>query len=384
MAVGLHLITQTAVDAALREFAEIGRERFLKKYGFGSALDYVVKDPINGGWADSKAIVGAAYGYRFPERGPLRSSEFSGGQVQVVRLLRQLGFEVASLDEIESQRVDRNWSRAEVELLVADYLEMLALELAGQAFNKSARRRALQPLLNDRSEGSIEFKRRNVSATLLELGYPTLRGYVPAENRQSILVEVIDEQLRRHQVLDELVSAFVETPAVIADSKDFQFSRVDAPAISERRLVSEPEAIQFNAVKRDFLEREARNRSLGKAGELFILEYEQWRLAGAGLGQLADNVRHVSVEDGDGLGYDIRSFRDDGTEKYIEVKTTALTELTPFFVSATEVRFARHEPTRFCLCRLFDFRSTPRFFELSGPIESHCSLDPTTFRARLH
>lgn len=31
--------------------------------------------------------------------------------------------------------------------------------------------------------------------------------------------------------------------------------------------------------------------------------------------------------------------------------------------------------------RLFDFRRSPRFFELAGPIEQHCQLDPTTYRA---
>jgi len=38
-------------------------------------------------------------------------------------------------------------------------------------------------------------------------------------------------------------------------------------------------------------------------------------------------------------------------------------------VTATEARFARQEGGRFNLCRLYDFRKTPRFFELNGPIE---------------
>ena len=44
---------------------------------------------------DSKAILGAAHGYEFPEQGPLKPSEFSGGDVTVRPKLESLGFHVA-------------------------------------------------------------------------------------------------------------------------------------------------------------------------------------------------------------------------------------------------------------------------------------------------
>lgn len=43
---------------------------------------------------DSKAIVGAAFGYQFPDRGPLDAAAFSGGEATVKRKLEELGFEV--------------------------------------------------------------------------------------------------------------------------------------------------------------------------------------------------------------------------------------------------------------------------------------------------
>jgi hypothetical protein len=44
------------------------------------------------------------------------------------------------------------WSRLEVEAaVVADYLHMPTLELAGQQYNKTEHRRALLPLLNKRT-----------------------------------------------------------------------------------------------------------------------------------------------------------------------------------------------------------------------------------------
>lgn len=77
----------------------------------------------------------------------------------------------------------------------------------------------------------------------------------------------------------------------------------------------------------------------------------------------------------------VLSFEPDGQERFIEVKTTGFGERTPFFVSANEARFARAQAARFRLYRLFDFRQSPRLFELPGPIEQHCRPDAVSFRA---
>lgn len=74
------------------------------------------------------------------------------------------------------KEVGMDWSREEVEAIVADYLHMLTLELAGQSYSKTAHRRALQSKLNGRSDGSIEFKHGNISAAMLALGFPYIRG----------------------------------------------------------------------------------------------------------------------------------------------------------------------------------------------------------------
>jgi hypothetical protein len=61
-----------AVTAAIDEFERVGRTSFLDKYGFGKSREYMLRDPSTGKLYDSKAIVGAAYGYAFPDDGPLR------------------------------------------------------------------------------------------------------------------------------------------------------------------------------------------------------------------------------------------------------------------------------------------------------------------------
>lgn len=276
-----------------------------------------------------------------------------------------------------TERAD--WSTAELELIVGDYLDMLTRELIGQPYNKAAHRRALIARLNGRSEGSVEFKHCNITAVMLLLDFPPLKGYLPRHNFQRELLEVVAAQVQQMRVLDEAAESAVQMPARVPEAVAFERVWAEPPRRSNE--VHEPSPTYGSAVRRDYLAREARNRSLGKAGEEFALEFERWRLVQLGVGQLAERVEHVSVTRGDGLGYDLLSFEPDGRERFIEVKTTAYGASTPFFVSANEARFARdHEPS-FHLYRLFEFRAAPRLFELRGAIEQHCRLDAYTLRA---
>jgi Domain of unknown function (DUF3883) len=381
MAAGLNRLSRWAVEAALDEFVRIGRDAFLEKYRFGAARDFFVMHPLTGQPCDSKAVVGAAYGLQFPDQGPLRAQDFSGGVATVVKLLKGLGFELSDGDSAPMSNQERAWTRHENELIVADYLQMLTKELSGQKYNKAERARALMPLLNNRSKSSIEFKRANISAVMIELGFPSVSGYKPRANFQRDgLVDVVSEQVKHLPMLDKAAELAVDRPADLPESVEFKKLLVDAPKRQSRVEEARPGYVR-RAVKRDYFERESRNRSLGKAGELFIVQYEQWRLVQLGVGQLADGVRHVAEVDGDGLGYDVLSFEPDGRERFIEVKTTAHDAATPFFVSSNEVAFAKEASDRFRLYRLYHFRTAPKFFELPGAIEQHCHLDPATFRA---
>jgi MoxR-like ATPase len=86
------LSKREAVLDALRECDQLGRAEFLEKYGFHEARSYWLVH--EGRRYDSKAVVAAAHGFQFPEDGPLRSGEFSGGASTVQRKLESLGFEI--------------------------------------------------------------------------------------------------------------------------------------------------------------------------------------------------------------------------------------------------------------------------------------------------
>ena len=273
-----------------------------------------------------------------------------------------------------------DWSREEVEAIVADYLTMLTMELAGQTYGKTEHRQRLQAKLNNRSEGSIEFKHGNISAAMIDLGFPYIRGYKPRVNYQALLSVVAEEQVLGKTTLDHAALAAVEQPAVMPIVVDFTKVKSDAPQ-RQHRAADPANPLFARAVKRDYLEREAQNQSLGLAGEEFIVQFEHWRLIEMGQPRLADKVDHVSRSKGDGLGYDVLSFESDGRERFIEVKTTTFGRDTPFFVSRGELALSKAAKDQFHLYRLFEFRKAPRLFDLLGGLDQHCLLDPVTYRA---
>lgn len=277
------------------------------------------------------------------------------------------------------------WTRFEVEAVVSDYFHMLVQELAGQAYNKAEHNRRLQEVLGGvRSRGSIEMKHANVTAVLIELGCPYIPGYKPRGNFQSLLYDVVADRVARDQEFNNVAALAVAQPAFprLWSALD-QEMVVAAPRPSGGgRVVSESPKVR-RPIQRDYLLREAQNRSLGLAGEELVLGFERNRLRIAGCDRLSERVEHVSKTRGDGLGFDILSFEPDGAERFIEVKTTGFGEMTPFYVSPNEVALSEEVPHQYQVYRLFDFRTQPRMFMLAGRMRDLVTLDPASYLARV-
>ncbi len=276
------------------------------------------------------------------------------------------------------------WSRQEVEATVADYFSMLDMELRGEPFNKAEHNRSLQNLLNDRPRGAIERKHQNISAVLIEIGYPYIDGYKPLGNYQELLRLAVDERLARAADLNRIVEAVVENATVPRPViSDILAIQVTPPAREANavRIREGPVVSRRLAGKRNYLEIEARNQSLGLAGEQLAVEFERERLRRLGTPKLADGIRHVAQLEGDWLGYDILSFEPDGRERLIEVKTTRFGASTPFFASRNEVNISQTHHEQYQLYRLFSFTTQPRLFALPGSLRNSCRLEPFTYSA---
>lgn len=132
----------------------------------------------------------------------------------------------------------------------------------------------------------------------------------------------------------------------------------------------------------DYAERDSRNRKLGEAGEDLVLRYEKQRLLEAGRRDLAESIVHTSLVEGDGAGYDIKSFNEDASVRYIEVKTTRGGINTDFYMSPNEIRFSEQYNESFFLYRLYEFGQTDsaKFYIIQGNVLDSCIAEPTAFK----
>ncbi|MCO5125548.1 MAG: DUF3883 domain-containing protein [Rhizobacter sp.] len=276
---------------------------------------------------------------------------------------------------------ERDWSRREVEAIVDDYLSMLASELAGTPYNKTTHRRALLPQLSGRTEQSIEFKHANVSAALLDAGFPYIAGYKPRSNYQGLLTEVLAERMSVASQLQEVAAVDADRPMVVPEVDDILAVLTAPPKVGGEAHKAAESSSPALRLTTNYIEREARNRSLGVAGELFVLNYERARLTHVGKESLAARIEHTSKVRGDYEGYDILSFDESGAERLIEVKTTKHGAVTPFFVSRNEVSASERRSALYHVYRLYGFRQSPKLYTLSGAISRSCQLSAASFLA---
>lgn len=272
-----------------------------------------------------------------------------------------------------------NWSAAEITAVVGDYLAMLQVEIVGQPYSKAGHRRALLPRLNPvRTEAAVEYQHRSISAALLDLGLPYLRGYQPVSGDQAMLTAEIQRYLEADP---KLLQALRGRPDDCA-ARHGRLQRTPLPAPSAPPASS---AGTHNRIGRhpDYGLLHEENRRRGKLGEELVIGYERDWLRQHGRPDLADAIRWTAREDGDGLGYYVFSFDLNGRERYIEVKATAHGEGTPFYLSSAELDFAQRHADRYALYRVYDIDGERRFFALEGDITALLGLTPVTYSARI-
>lgn len=277
-----------------------------------------------------------------------------------------------------------HWSANEVERIVADYFDMLALELRGRVAEKARRNEALRQHLENRSKGSVEFKHANISAVMASLGLPFIDGYKPRGNYQGLLAETVVAYLNAHPLF------FVE-----AASHSVDLSRPAVEALLERidgaSDIFEPGPVpievphdavlrrRLNLVSVDFAQRDQANAPLAQVGIFLAIALERRRLTrDHGRFDLAEKVRGVSADESE--GFHVLSF--DGNhagERHIGVKTTALGKHAPFCATPTEVAHSERVDDRYFLYRFFHATHRPRAYARQGPLSAAFRLEPTGY-----
>jgi len=138
----------------------------------------------------------------------------------------------------------------------------------------------------------------------------------------------------------------------------------------------------------DFEKENKINRLLGNRGEEVVFNLEKKHLESIGKKELANKVKWVSKED-DSLGYDILSFEEDGTEKYIEVKSTnqSHTSNANFLISSNQYRKAKNLDNYYFYIVFNAKTINPKVWSIKNPLvyeNKGLTLTPISFRVIIH
>ena len=131
-------------------------------------------------------------------------------------------------------------------------------------------------------------------------------------------------------------------------------------------------------------ENDKKLKDIGDKGELYIIEYERERLDKLNKTELADKIKHVSSIN-DSAGYDILSYNDDGSERFIEVKTTKGPIGTDFYISPGELKFSK-ENNNFYIYRVYEFvpdKMVGKIYIKQGDVDENFNLTPLQYKVSL-
>jgi Domain of unknown function (DUF3883) len=222
-------------------------------------------------------------------------------------------------------------------------------------------RRAIKPLLTVYGElNTSEVKK--LLDTVLEFSE---EDNIPSTTRNEPLIIQRIGNIVAHQ--SEEMKVYEEGFILNKNSRPAKFSLINP--ISQ--AVIQPAAVttikektrRFIARKVDWEKARDRNNEIGDQGEEFVLEFEIDRLIetlSIDRTKATQNVQHLSRLQGDGLGYDISSINDDGSPRYIEVKTTSGGFNQPFYMSKNERHFFEEYEDSAFIYRVYNFNRETR------------------------
>lgn len=271
------------------------------------------------------------------------------------------------------------WTDEENDLVVESYFKMLATNLAGRDYDETEYYQQLESRLNDRTIYAIKKKHQNVTAVLDVLGERWIDDLSPLYHFQTSLMDAVNRFRSHHP---EFGIAASQKKELAASRETGQLPIECPPTLRNQPSPINQNKMQAIARKLDMAAQSEYNKALGRAGEERAFAHEQAVLNDVGRPDLASRVRWVSVEDGDGAGYDIESYCPRGETRLIEVKTTNNWEWTPFYITQNELDVAKKCPNEWLLLRLWNFKKGPKAFELRPPLETHVDLIATNYRAQ--
>lgn len=169
-------------------------------------------------------------------------------------------------------------------------------------------------------------------------------------------------------------------------TENLRVTEVDPPDMSEV-IRSEAEHTVKSLTPEQSKIRAGNMKIKGNKGEDIVLEIERRKMMALNRPDLIPKITHVAKYK-DGLGYDVISLDIDENGNYheifIEVKTTAGSINTPFYVSSNELLVSQKLRLSYYLYRIFDLSQTGDsvgYYKIRGALDESCNLSPVDYIA---
>jgi hypothetical protein len=183
---------------------------------------------------------------------------------------------------------------------------------------------------------------------------------------------------------DFIYSVVRHLDEVVADPNKFQEPNSVSFELANSLSIAS-EAIHFKGRIVNFIQNGIENKHLGDLGELWVMNYEIEKLKKANKHNLIKHIKHISIDEGDGTGYDIESFDLEGKKIFIEVKTTKGSQNSSLFISRNELERSKIENEQYYLYRLFNYNeelNTADLLIIQGDLSSLCEY-PVSYKINL-
>lgn len=193
-----------------------------------------------------------------------------------------------------------------------------------------------------------------------------------------------DENL--HLLTQDFIYAVVQHLEDIVDlEKNKKPILIETPVISSKEIIQNEDNVNFSERFVNYIENSIEAKRIGDLGEIWVYEREINKLKTNGLDKLANKIKHVANDNGDGAGFDIESYDLNGRKIYIEVKTTKNNFNTPFFISRNELERSKREKECYFIYRVFNYDEETNDAEckiIQGDLSSLCT-NPTVYKVNL-
>lgn len=240
----------------------------------------------------------------------------------------------------------------------------------------------------------------------LEITYRPIRGHIENIGHFNSLCEIVRYELSNDQELLQLHKDRITTDCyndinLNILTQDFIYAvarhlnqQTPVPITSTYQIANEVSAtnlttstdqLTFRGRTVNFIQNNIDNKRIGDLGELWVLKYEIEKLRQSGQHNLIDKIKHTAKDEGDGTGYDIKSFDKNGQKIYIEVKTTKGGKNSTFYVTRTELERSKIEKDNFYLYILYNYNEendTADIMIIKGDLTNLCEF-PTTYKINL-